>query len=373
MDLKNKKVLVVSTTDDMIGNFMIPHIKQMQEFGADVSVACNHHSRHFDEVKNATGCTMYDITLTRNPFNLKVFKGYKELKKIVKEGNFDLINCLQPVGGFMGRMMAKKFKLPCLYTAHGFHFYKGCPIQNKLIYKTIEKFCAKYTTVLVTMNEEDYQASLKMKAKKKFKINGIGVDFSKYKASPDFDKLKFRQTLGLDADDFVVVSVGELNKNKNTLRIIDAVAKIDNPKVKYLICGDGPLREEYQKKIEKLQLDDRVKLLGYRRDIPDLLNCVDVYIMPSYREGLSKAMMEAMAYGLPVIGSKIRGNVDLIGENEGGILVPPTDTDAFSDAIKSLATNKDLNTTYGARNKTFIQNYSLETVLDQMKNIYEEI
>lgn len=373
MDLNGKKILVVSTTDDMIGNFMIPHIKQMQQMGAEVHCACNKHSHHFDTVKEQTGAIMHDIYLTRNPFNLKLFKGYKQLKALVKEHKFDLINCLQPVGGFMGRMIAKKFKLPCLYTAHGFHFYEGCPIQNKIIYKTIEKYCAKFTTVLVTMNEEDYQASLKMKAKKKFKINGIGVDFSKYSRKENFNKAEFRKTLGLAEDDYVVVSIGELNKNKNTLRLIDAVSQVENKKVKYLICGQGPLKEEYEKKIAELNISDRVKLLGFRNDIPDILNCVDCYLMPSYREGLSKAMMEAMAYGLPVIGSKIRGNVDLIGDNEGGILVSPTDTTAFANAISELAENPEKNIQCGTRNKEFVQNFSIEVVLDQMKNIYGEI
>lgn len=373
MDFKNKKILVVSTTDDMIGNFMIPHILHMQKLGAVVECACNCHSHHTKRIEELTGAVVHNIPLTRNPFNFKVIKGYFALKKIVKNGNYDLINCLQPVGGFMGRMMAKKFKLPCLYTAHGFHFYKGCPIQNKLIYKTIEKYCAKYTTALVTMNEEDFVASQKMKAEKKYKINGIGVDFSKYKASLEFDKSAFRKSIGLADDDFVVVSVGELNKNKNTLRIVDAMAKVDNPKVKYLICGQGPLKEKYEQKIASLGLGDRVKLMGYRSDIPDLLNCVDCYIMPSFREGLSKAMMEAMTYGLPIICSKIRGNVDLVGDSEGGILVEPSDTDGFAAAIKNMAEDETLRKKMSERNLKEIQKYSLDTVISQLENIYKEI
>lgn len=373
MELNNKKVLIVSTTDDMIGNFMIPHIIQMQKMGAIVHCACNRRSEHFENIANATGAIMHDIYLTRNPFNPKLLKGYNQLKKLAKEEKFDLIDCLQPVGGFMGRMIAKKYKLPCLYTAHGFHFYKGAPLKNKLIYKTIEKYCSKFTTVLVTMNEEDYQASKKFKAKKVFKINGIGVDFSKYKPDENFDRVAFRKTLGLAEDDFVVASVGELNKNKNTLRLIDAVANTKNKNIKYLICGKGPLEKEYIKKIEKLNLSSRVKFLGYRKDIPNILNSIDCYLMPSYREGLSKAMMEAMAYSLPVVGSKIRGNVDLIGDNEGGILVSPTDTNAFTKAIDELSTNLELCKAYGERNKNYIQNFSLETVLSQMEKIYREI
>ena len=373
MDLKDKKILIVSTTDNMIGNFMIPHIKQMQEMGAEVHCACNKRGFHFNQVKEETGAIMHDVYLTRFPFNPKLFKGYKQLKDLVKQNGYDLINCMQPVGGFMGRMLAKKFKLPCLYTAHGFHFYEGAPLQNRLIYKTIENYCSKFTTVLVTMNEEDYKASQSMKAQKTFKINGIGVDLNKYKQDESFNRAEFKKSLGLNEDDFVIVSVGELNKNKNTLRLVEAIKDIKDEKVKYLICGEGPLKQEYEEQINEFNLSGRVKLLGFRKDVPQILNSADVFVMPSYREGLSKAMMEAMAYGLPVVASKIRGNTDLIGENEGGILLDPEDTIGFKDAFITLYNNKELCQKYSTRNKEYIKNFSIETVLEQMKNIYKEI
>lgn len=371
MDLNGKKVLIVSTTDNMIGNFMIPHIKQMQQMGAEVHCVCNKRGFHFDLVASETGAKMHDVYLTRFPFNPKLIKGYNAIKKLVKENGYDLIHCMQPVGGVMGRMVAKKFNIPCLYTAHGFHFYKGAPIQNRLIYKTIEKFFAKYTDMLVTMNQEDYEASKTMKAKNTYKINGIGVDLTKYKKDESFDRNEFRKSLGLAEDDYVLVSVGELNKNKNTLMLVDVLNKIKNEKVKYLICGEGPLKEEYEEKIKEFGLEDRVRLLGFRRDIPNILNAADLYLMPSFREGLSKAMMEAMAYGLPVVGSKIRGNVDLIGENEGGILVAPDDEEAFTKAIEQLSQDKLLNTQYSERNLEFIKNFSIETVLKQMEEVYK--
>ncbi|MBO5714654.1 MAG: glycosyltransferase family 4 protein [Clostridia bacterium] len=373
MEFKNKKILVIATTDDMIGNFMIPHILHMQSLGATVEVACKCATYHTDNIKNLTGCVVHDVTLTRNPFNFKTIKGYRQLKKIAKDNNYDLVNCLQPVGGVMGRLIARKYKIPCLYTAHGFHFYKGCPIQNKLIYKTIEKVLAKHTTCLVTMNQEDYESALKMKAKKVFKINGIGVDFAKYKKDPDLDVVEFRKSLGLTENDFVVASVGELNKNKNTLRLIDAMKNVKNPNVKYLICGDGVLREQYQAKIKENNLQDRCFYLGYRKDIQKILNVIDCYVMPSYREGLSKAMMEAMNYSLPIIASNIRGNKDLVGNNEGGILVNPTKTEEFTKAIEQLSNNPNQAKLYGERNATFVQNFSLEKVINQLTDIYKEI
>ncbi len=373
MEMTNKKILLITTTDNMIWQFLIPHINRLKEMGNDVECVCSRTGFWFDELINKYGLTVHEINFKRNPINFANLKGWKKLKKLQKEKHFDLVYCQQPVGGLMGRLFAKKYKLPCIYTAHGFHFYKGCPIQNKLIYKTVEKWLSRYTDILVTMNEEDYQAALKMKAKKVFKINGIGVDLSKYRMNDKLNRVEFKKSLGLNEDDFVVTSIGELNKNKNTLRLIEVMSKIENPNVKYLICGQGPLKESCVKAIQKYNLQDRVIMLGFRKDIPDILTISDLYIMPSYREGLPKSMMEAMCYGLPIVASNIRGNSDLVGDNDGGILVSPTDNEAFKKAIETMVADEGLREKYRLRNIEYIKNYDIDVVIKQLDEIYKEM
>lgn len=370
--MTNKKIMMIATTDNMIWQFLLPHIKYLQEKGNIVECVCAKTGFWFDELKDKYGLTVHEIEFTRSPFSLKNRKGYKKLVELQKKQNYDLVYCQQPVGGLMGRLIAKKFKLPCIYTAHGFHFFKGNnPIKN-FVFKTVEKYLAKYTTVLITINEEDYQASLKMKARHKFKINGIGVDLSVYKEDKNIDKQKFREELGLEKNDFVVLSVGELNENKNTFRILECIKNIENNNVKYLVCGQGPLKEKFEEYIKNNNLDKRVKLLGFRKDVAKIYAISDLYIMPSYREGLSKSMMEAMCYGLPVVASKIRGNTDLLGDNEGGILCNPNNTKEFTDAIVNLYNNKDLQKQYSKRNKNFVKNFDLKVVQKQLEEIYLE-
>ena len=368
----DKNILLIATTDNMIWQFLLPHIDYLQKSNNHINCACAKTGFWFNELKEI-GLDMYEINFARNPIHPKNLSAYKKLKKLCKNNKYDLVYCQQPVGGVMGRLIAKKFKLPCIYTAHGFHFYKGCPLVNKLIFKPVEKYCAKYTTALVTINEEDYQNAMKFKAKKVYKINGIGVDLKKYKKNENLDAIKFRSELGIEPDDFVITSIGELNKNKNTLRVIEVMSQITNPKIKYLICGQGPLQTEYEKLIEKYNLADRVKLLGFRKDIPDILTITDLYIMPSYREGLSKSMMEAMSYGLPVVASKIRGNVDLIGDNDGGLLFNPNDNAQILDCIMQLFESKELRNKFAKRNIEFIKNYDVNVVVDQLSHIYDEI
>lgn len=373
MDFNNKKVMMIATTDNMIWQFMIPHIHHLQNMGATVECVCARTGFWFDELKEKYGFTMHEIAFHRNPINFANLKGLKQLKKLQKQEKFDFIYCQQPVGGLMGRLIAKKFKVPCIYTAHGFHFFKGCSFKNKLVFKTVENWLSRYTDTLVTINEEDYQSALKMHARKVYKINGIGVDFSKYSINNKLNRSEFRKSLGLNEDDFVVTSIGELNENKNTLRLIKTIAEIKDNKLKYVICGQGKLKEKYLDEIKKYNLEDRVIMLGFRKDIPDILQVSDVYIMPSYREGLPKSMMEAMCYGLPVLASKIRGNVDLIGDNEGGILFAPEDDNAIKEAIVSLLNDSALAKKYGKRNQDFVKNYSIDVVKKQLEEIYKEM
>lgn len=373
MNLKNKKVLVVTTTDDMIYRFIVPHIKWMQEQGATVECVCSKTGFFFDEITKETGAKMHEIAFTRFPFTAKNFKGRKQLFKLCKENKYDLIHCHQPVGGVMGRMIGKKFKIPVLYIAHGFHFFKGAPLKNNLIYKTIEKHYAKSTSALVTMNEEDFQAAKKFKAKKVYKINGIGLDLSKYKQDKSKDYSALKNELGIKDNDFVVLTVGELNQNKNTEKVFWAIKEIEDSNVKYLVCGEGPRKEEYMKFVKENNLEDRIKILGFRRDVQDILNLADVYVMPSFREGLPKATMEAMAYGLPIIASNIRGCNDLIEQGKNGFLINPKQFQGIKDGIVQIKNNPKLKEEFSKYNLEKIKNYSFEVVFAQMQKIYEEL
>ena len=372
MDLKGKKILVVTTTDNMITQFLIDHIKFLQSEGAQVECACDETDFFFKDLVDKYKFVVHKINFTRFPFTLKNIKARKKLIKLCKEQKYDLIYCHQPVGGVMGRMVGHKLHIPVVYVAHGFHFYKGGPLKNKILYGTIEKHYSRYTDVLVTMNDEDYNASQKMHAKKCVKINGIGVDMTKYKSDPNLDEVAFRKELGVDKEDFVILSIAEFIKRKNVITLIKAVESMNNPRVKLLLCGRGVLKEELERYVADHKLDDRIKFIGYRKDIPQCIQVANVLALASYHEGLPKCIMEAMAQAKPVVCSDIRGSRDLIG-GEGGMLLPPTDVAGFAVAFEKLARDKSLCEKYGKRNQKFVQNYSIDKVLEQMKKIFEEL
>ena len=149
------KVLLLCTTDNMIWQFLLPHIKDLECFGAKVDCVCNRTGFWFDELKEKYGLNMIELAMKRKPINLTNFKAYKALKKLQKKNKYDLIYCQQPTGGLLGRFIGRRFKLPVIYTAHGFFFFKGNSKLKNFIFKTAEKIMARYTDILITMNDED--------------------------------------------------------------------------------------------------------------------------------------------------------------------------------------------------------------------------
>ena len=363
-----RRILIVCTTDSMIWNFLIPHIKELEQKGFYVECACSITGDFYKNLVEIHGIKMNEIPFVRSPYSLKNLDALKKLCKLIKEKKFDTIFCHEPVGGVMGRVAGRKYRCKVIYMAHGFHFYKGAPVKNWLLYYPVEKFCAHLTDVLITINKEDHDlAQKKMKAKCVKYVPGVGIDLQKYSQST-IAKAAKRREFGIPEDAVVLLSVGELNSNKNHETIIRAIADMD---VYYMIAGDGDLRQHLQNVIDTLGACDRVKLLGYRCDVKDLYRAADIFVFPSFREGLSVALMEAMASGLPCIASKIRGNVDLIENNKGGFLCDPQNDTEFAVKLNTLASNTELREKMGRHNLIYVQKFSVETAINEMCRIYD--
>ena len=355
----------------MIWNFLIPIIKTLQLNGYTVECASSKTGAYFDWLKEKHGLVMHCICFERNPFRLSNLKAYFDLKELIRKQGYDIVFCHEPVGGAMGRLVGVKCGCKIIYMAHGFHFYKGCS-KGKFLFYLVERYLAKKTDYLITINQEDYEASLKFNAKHNLKTNGIGIDLARFQPFSEKHNLIYKE-LSLVKEDFVILSVGELIKRKNHESLIQAVAGLHNDKIHYIIAGDGEMREYLNELVRKLNITDNVHFLGYRQDISQLCNSCDVFALPSYQEGLSVALMEAMACGKSAIVSRIRGNVDLIDNGKGGILVETTDVEGYIQAIKRLMNNQFEREEYGKYNQVKVQDYSNEQVIPQLMSVFKDI
>src|SRR5699024_10984899 len=359
------KILYITTISNTVNAFLIPHIEMLINKGFSVDIACQ-ITKEIDPKLTKLGCKVYDIPFQRNPLSFKNYRAYKNIKKILNTEDYDLIHTHTPVASTISRLVSKSFPdIKVFYTAHGFHFFKGAPLKNWLIFYPIEKYLSKFTDTLITINQEDYEiAKKKFYANEVFYIPGVGIDLDKFNSANEKIKYELRNKKGFKKNDFILIQVGELNANKNQRMLIEAIELIkdDIPNVKVLLVGKGPLNEEYELLIKNRNLDDIIELLGYRKDINELMTLSDLAISTSKREGLPVNVLEAMATGLPIIVTDVRGNRDLVKDNKNGYIIPIDDTQKLSEKIKKIYQSEELIDKISKDNLENIKSYSLKKV-----------
>ena len=365
-----KRILIVATIDRHIEKFHLPYIKEFKKMGYEVHVATNGYKELENVDKKIT------IPIQRTPFSIKNIFSIFELRRIIKKNNYEIIHCHTPMGSVVTRLAAeyiKKGSRPfVVYTAHGFHFFKGASKVNWLIYYNIEKVLSKYTDLILTINNEDYRL-----AKEKFYCNieyvpGVGIDLSKFIPKTESLYVSNRKKIGILNSSFVITYVAELSNRKNQEVLISAMSRLcekyDNLKL-YLI-GDGPNVEEYKKLVKQLNLEDNVIFSGYQSDVTKYLYASDMLVSSSKQEGLPVNILEGMSIGLPIVVSNCRGNIDLIKNGYNGLIVE-NDSMSFEQAIEKIFLDKNLRDKLGEKNLLEIKKYSLQDVVNQtMEKIF---
>lgn len=295
---------------------------------------------------------------------------------MIDEGGFTLIHCHTPVGGMLGRLAARNSRKKgtrVMYTAHGFHFYKGAPLKNWLLYYPAEKLSARFSDAIISINQEDFGFAKKHFSNTKiYYLPGVGVDVERFMKSA-YDKAELHERLEFGENAKVILSVGELNENKNQRVILKALTYPGMEKVHYMIAGQGHVKSELERYAESLNIRQRVHFLGFRKDIAHLLKNADVFVFPSYREGLPVALMEAMSSGVPVVVSRVRGNMDLVEHDVNGFLCEPNDAAAFARHIVTLLEDQALRDRFVKQSSKKIQKYHLGNVMLMAKDIYDEV
>lgn len=367
-----KKILFAANLESFFIKFLVPELKWFKENGYEVHVASK------SEKIDIPYCDKkFNVDFARG-FNIKQnLNSYKQMKKILKENEYDIISCHTPFGGAVTRYAAKKCHLrntKIVYMAHGFHFYKGAPLINWLLFYTAEKYLAKFTDNLITINLDDYKI-----AKSKFKTNvyyvpGVGLDETKFAFKINSnEKKELRNSLGLKAKDFVMIYPAEILPRKRQIWLMEALKDvlISNPNFHILLPGKDSMNGKCQEMAKNLKLDKQIHFLGFRKDIPKLLNISDLAITTSMQEGLPVNVMEAIYVGIPVVATDCRGNRDLIKNNKNGYIVGLNDQKEFSNkVIKVYEFSKENTDKIKKYDKEIIQDYLLDNVIDKIIKIH---
>lgn len=367
------KILYVTTVSLTLNTFLIPHIKHLIENGHEVQIASNIDVEVSKEFVNSN-IKHTKIDFSRNPFSLSNKKAYTQIKELQKKECFDIVHVHTPVASFVTRLALKNEDIKIIYTAHGFHFYNGAPLINWVLYYPLEKIAAKWTDTLVTINNEDFERAKKFKLRNDGQIelmHGVGMDPNEYEFT-NFNKEQYREDLGLDKNDFVLLVLAELNKNKNHVQIINAmeILKDKYPNIKVLCAGKGPLEEKLKELVKEKRIDNNIKFIGFRSDIKELLYISDCIGLFSMREGLGKCLLEGMITGKALIATNTRGPKELIEHNKNGFLVKIGDYKSTAKYIEELYLDNEKRSEFGEISKIKVKNYFMENILVEIYNIH---
>ncbi|NMD70865.1 glycosyltransferase family 4 protein [Bacillus sp. DNRA2] len=366
-----RKILYITTVSDTINSFLVPHIEKLKLEGNVVDCAC-FIDEEIDPKLPRLGVLVYNVPFTRNPLDPINYKAFKQLIKIQEEYCYDIVHVHTPIAALYGRLLKLKFpQLKTIYTVHGFHFYKGASLVNWSLYYPIEKLMAHFTDTIITINSEDHKQAKKLKCKETLFVNGVGVNLSVYNKDL-FDRNQVRRKLGLDVDDFVLIMIAEVNKNKNHLQMIETVQLLKRRgiEVKVICAGGGPLLKELKQEVVERNLDNNILFLGSRTDVNQLIVASDLGILVSYREGLPRNIMEIMACQKTMIGTNIRGIRDLIDDGVTGFLVNIGDSKATAARIEELFHHREKLRQMGANAYDSIKKYDVSTVMKSMERVY---
>jgi len=369
-----KKVLFVATVvKTHIVAFHIPFLEWFKKHGYEVHVCAKNDYSNKDECIIPFCDKYFNLEFERSPFNFKNVEVFFKLRELISNNNYDLIHCHTPVGGVLTRLASKKSRkkgTKVIYTAHGFHFYKGAPMKNWILYYPVEKILARLTDTIITINKEDYTVAKHFNKSKIEYVPGVGINLSKFQ-DKIVDKEQVVTKLGVDKNKIILLSVGELIKRKNHQIVIKALSKLNNKNIIYLICGQGELEVNLKKLANDLNVN--VKFLGYRNDVEQICSISDVFVFPSTQEGLPIALIEAMASGMPVVCSNIRGNNELIENGCGGYLVKTNSVDEYVKYIDMLVKDEELRDRMGMINVNSARKYNSEIVKYNMAEIYTKL
>ncbi len=370
------KVLLTASVLSHICQFHKPLIGLLKEAGHSVHIAARDNLAEKNGLSLPEVDAVYNINFHRSPFSPRNIPAYKELKKIIDREQFDIIHCNTPAVGVLTRLAARHSRkingTKVFYTAHGFHFYKGAPLKNWLMYYPIEKFMCRYTDTLITITEEDFKLASKQFPVHTVRTHGVGASSARFYPVTDEDKTKLRVELGLSAQETLILCTGELLKNKNQATLLRALPAIfaKYPDVRVLLAGNGPEKENLELLIETIGISGKVDLLGYRTDLDQLVKAADIIVSCSFREGLPLNIMEGMLCAKPIVASINRGHKELITHEQHGLLFPAGDAQALSVAVLRLLNTPELLFKLSDAASVKAQRYTDMAVIKGLKHIY---
>ncbi|MBD5489470.1 MAG: glycosyltransferase family 4 protein [Lachnospiraceae bacterium] len=375
-----KKVLIVTAISGFLPQFEKNNVKLLHEAGCEIHYASNFKNPIYtfnEEDLKAQGIRLHQIDIAKSPFKFGTnLRAVRQLLRIIRENDIEIVHCHNPMGGVAGRVAAglSKRKPYAIYTAHGFHFYQGAPKKNWLLFYPVEWLLARMTDILVTINREDYERAKRLPLKEGgavFQIHSVGVDKERFLPRKEINEAK-RRELHVPADAFHIVTAAELNKNKNQKVIIEAINTLPREDIYYSICGKGQEETFLRKLVKEKGLENRIRFLGFRTDMQEILQTADCFAFPSYREGLGVAAVEALLCNVVLVASDNRGTREYAVKGKNAFVCKADSIPEFAQAIGTLYKDKELRAKMSQSGRTSAMEFTVGEVEKTMKKVYDK-
>lgn len=369
------KVLLTATVQSHICQFHRPLEQMLHAHGCELHVAAADNLEEKNGLKLDFADRIYPVRFSRKPLSLDNAAAFLQLRRILKSGAYDVVHCNTPAAGVITRMAWLSLRNrngKLYYTAHGFHFYRGAPVINWLLYYPVEKLLAAWTDKVITVNREDYRLAKKRFSTETVMICGVGVDEKRFYPLSEVERKQLRQRMGYRQEQQLILCAGELVSNKNQEMAVRMMLRLKNscPQAILLLAGNGPKKNFLMKQVHAYQLEDRVQFLGYRTDIERYQQIADLSVSCSRREGLPLNVVEAMMTGHPVIAARNRGHQELIRPGINGWLVDQEDDLAMALYAYRYLKHPELAAKMGRQTRASVGAYSCEQVKKQLEKIF---
>lgn len=355
MPASKLKVCQLCAVDFTLKKFLLPLIEGMHQRGWDVVSVCS-DGPFVDEIRSS-GLRIETMNIARSMNPLSAFMSLIALIRLFRREQFDVVHVHTPVAAFVGRLAAWLTRVPLVvYTAHGFYFHDDMPAFKYRFFLALERMAGWWTDLLFTQSSEDGKTAVleKIVPADRTLVIGNGVDVTRFSPARSGAGEAVRESLGIPADAYVVGFVGRLVVEKGVVDLLRAaeMLSLSSSHIWILLIGerlstDHATGVERQLSRYRHVIGERLISTGLRSDIPELLAAVDLFCLPSWREGLPRTILEAMAMSKPVVGTNIRGTREAVIHGETGLLVPPRSPRLLAKAIKKLVDNPSWGTKLG--------------------------
>ncbi|MCM3639278.1 glycosyltransferase family 4 protein [Sporosarcina luteola] len=375
------KVLQITNVSFTVKKFLLPLVDEMIEQKYDVHIACYKDETGYEVEKD--GYVVHHIPFQRNMNVFSHFKSMVALVKLIRKERFDIVHSHTPVASLVARVSARLVNVPLsVYTAHGFYFHENMkPIPYKINY-WLEKIWAKYfTDKLFFQSKEDYELALAKCFQKPENLIHISNGVSGNRFNPElYSREKSRESLGSN-DEKVIIFVGRLVREKGIVELIEAFHLVLNEikDATLLIVGDSVTGDRDGMNVEQLiqsmpfETKERIQLLGMREDIPELLCAADLFVLPSYREGLPRSIIEAMAMGKPIVATDVRGCREEVFPDVNGYLCKAKDSNSLADTIIEILKDETKLKLFGENSRRlFLEEFNEKVVLERQMKVFNQ-